>query len=55
MLLSNVDDQVKPKLIDQAAEYEWRLRLGSKDIFHLEGFVANVMSTYAQFLLDISG
>lgn len=42
-LLKGVDDTVKGDLVKYAAFYEHRLRLGSKAIFHLEGFVAKAM------------
>lgn len=42
-LLKAVDDTVKGELVKWAAFYEHRLRLGSKAIFHLEGFVAKAM------------
>lgn len=42
-LLKTVDDTVKGELVRWAAFYEHRLRLGSKAIFHLEGFVAKAM------------
>lgn len=42
-LLRGVDDTVKGELVKWAAFYEHRLRLGSKAIFHLEGFVAKAM------------
>jgi replication factor C subunit 3/5 len=42
-ILERVDDVIKPEIVKAAAFYEHRLRLGSKPIFHLEGFVAKVM------------
>ena len=35
----------------RAAEYEHRLHIGSKAIYHLEAFVAKFMSTYKRFLM----
>lgn len=43
---------VKHDIVSMAAEYEYRLCVGSKDIFHLEAFCAGVMSVYGQFLLN---
>ncbi|ODQ63565.1 replication factor C subunit 5 [Nadsonia fulvescens var. elongata DSM 6958] len=43
-LLTNVQPLVKPDIIDLAATYDHRLRLGSKSIYHLEAFVAKVMT-----------
>ena len=38
-----------------AAYYEHRLQLGSKEIYHLEAFIAKFMSLYRQFLVDFYG
>jgi replication factor C subunit 3/5 len=37
-LLKRVDDGIKGEILKQVAEYDHRLRLGSKSIFHLEAF-----------------
>ncbi|KAG0675745.1 Replication factor C (RF-C) subunit [Pichia californica] len=37
------NNQVKMDIVDAAALFDERLTLGSKDIFHLEGFVTKVM------------
>ena len=42
-LVGKVDDGCKPDLVRWAAFYEHRLAMGSKAIFHLEGFVAKAM------------
>ncbi|KAJ1344210.1 hypothetical protein BSLG_001350 [Batrachochytrium salamandrivorans] len=52
-LLQNVDGELKADIVKHAADYEHRLRLGNKAIFHLEAFVAKCMSTYGQYLIDI--
>ncbi|CAF4133597.1 unnamed protein product [Rotaria sp. Silwood2] len=39
-LLANCDDLLKSQITQIAAEYEHRLRQGSKEIFHLEAFIA---------------
>jgi hypothetical protein len=36
-----------------AAEYEHRLHLGTKAVYHLEAFVAKFMSIYKKFLLGL--
>ncbi|KZZ87887.1 activator 1 38 kDa subunit [Ascosphaera apis ARSEF 7405] len=45
-LISKVDDPLKPKVIQWAAFYEHRIKLGTKVIFHLEAFVAKFMRVY---------
>ncbi|KAL3895565.1 MAG: hypothetical protein SGCHY_004626 [Lobulomycetales sp.] len=52
-LLLRVDDAIKPEILKHAAEYDHRLRLGSKSIFHLEAFVAKFFAVYKKFLLDL--
>jgi replication factor C subunit 3/5 len=54
-LLHQVDNAMKPRIVQEAATYEHKLRLGSKQIYHLEAFVAKVMSIYKQYLLDLAG
>ncbi|KAI9363825.1 DNA clamp loader [Pilaira anomala] len=49
-LIDKMDEPMKLKVIERAAFHEHRLRLGAKDIFHLEAFVANVMSMYKKYL-----
>ncbi len=44
-LLSRVDTLIKPDIINFGSEFEHRIRVGDKAIFHLEAFVAKVMST----------
>lgn len=53
-ILQHVDSQLKKEMIGIAADYEHRMRLGNKAIFHLEAFAAKIMSIYAQFLMDFS-
>lgn len=52
-LLSNLDDSVKLEVVEWAAFYEHRLALGSKDIFHLEAFLAKYMAIYKKYLNDL--
>ena len=50
-----VDDQLKPVIVRWAGVYEHRVRLGSKVIFHLEGFVAKFMRVYEGWLMGEDG
>ncbi len=50
--MTRVDDEMKHKLIEAAAFYEHRIHCGSKDIFHIEAFIAKFMTLYKAFLLD---
>lgn len=52
-LLTRVDDALRPEIIHWAAWYEHRLRLGNKPIFHLEAFVAKVMSIYQNYNIGL--
>ncbi|CAF3335022.1 unnamed protein product [Rotaria sp. Silwood1] len=49
-LLANCDDILKIQITHIAAEYEHRLRQGSKEIFHLEAFIAKFMCIYKQHM-----
>ncbi|GAV03746.1 hypothetical protein RvY_14129 [Ramazzottius varieornatus] len=49
-LLKNCDNQLKCQVIAAAAEYEHRLQLGSKAIYHLEAFIAKFMSLYKRYV-----
>lgn len=42
-LIKIVKKETIPKIIEAAAEFDERLSLGSKSIFHLEGFITKVM------------
>ena len=46
-----LDDSLKHELAHWAAYYEHRIRLGSKEIFHLEAFVAKFMAIYKRWLI----
>jgi len=52
-LVKNVDDTLKPQVIEAAAFYEHRIAMGSKEIFHLEAFVAKYMAIYKRYLNDL--
>ena len=54
-LLVNLDDSLKPQVLEWAAFYEHRVAMGSKDIFHLEAFVAKYMAIYKKYLNDMFG
>lgn len=47
------DDRLKLKVIELAADYEQKSNLGSKAIFHLEGFVAKFMVVFKAHLLEL--
>ena len=49
-LLKSLDDELKHEVAHWAAYYEHRMRIGSKEIFHLEAFVAKFMSIYNRWL-----
>ena len=52
-LMKNLDDELKHDVLEAAAFYEHRIALGSKEIFHLEAFVAKFMAIYKQYLNDM--
>ena len=43
------------KVVQWAAFYEHRIALGSKEIFHLEAFIAKFMAIYKKYLNDMFG
>jgi replication factor C subunit 3/5 len=55
-LLVNLDDALKCQVVESAAFYEHRIATGgSKEIFHLEAFVAKYMALYKTYLNDVFG
>ena len=54
-LTRNLDHDLKPEIYEWAAFYEHRIALGSKEIFHLEAFVAKFMAIYKKYLNDMFG
>jgi len=54
-LIQNLDSQLKVEVTRWAAFYEHRVVTGSKEIYHLEAFVAKFMSIYKRFLLELYG
>lgn len=55
VLIMNVDDYIKNEILEWAAFYEHRIALGSKEIFHLEAFVAKYMAIYKRYLHELFG
>jgi hypothetical protein len=45
------EDALKPEVIKWAAFYEHRCKMGAKQIFHLEAFVAKYMRLYERYVL----
>ena len=52
-LMKTLDDELKHEVTHWAAYYEHRMRVGSKEIFHLEAFVAKFMSIYSKWLASM--
>lgn len=52
-LLKNLDDSLKVQVVEWAAFYEHRIAMGSKEIFHLEAFVAKYMAIYKKYLNEL--
>ncbi|KAG0151525.1 hypothetical protein CROQUDRAFT_650931 [Cronartium quercuum f. sp. fusiforme G11] len=52
-LLARADDALRPDIVHHAAYYEHRLRQGNKPIFHIEAFVAKVMSVYKNYSIGL--
>lgn len=50
ILTKSCDIDIKAEVLNFASLYEWRMQLGSKQIFHLEAFVAHFMSSYKKFM-----
>lgn len=48
-LIKSVDPSIISELVSAAAKYEHSSRLGSKEIYHLEAFVATFMDMNAVF------
>jgi replication factor C subunit 3/5 len=52
-LITMIDDGLKPEVIKWSAFYEHRIRMGTKVIFHLEGFVAKFMRIIEMYLMSM--
>lgn len=50
LLTKSCDIEIKAEVHSYASLYEYRMQLGSKQIYHLEAFVAHFMSTYKKYL-----
>lgn len=50
ILTKSCDIEIKAEVLSFASLYEYRMQLGSKQIYHLEAFVAHFMSTYKKYL-----
>lgn len=50
--MDRIDESLKPEIAKWAANYDHRLKLGNKPIYHLEAFVAKVM--FVQVSLTLS-
>ena len=53
-ILGNVEASIKPIIMREASFYEHRLTHGTKAIFHLEAFVAKIMSIYKKYLMELT-
>jgi len=49
-LIKTSEEIFKIPITQLAAEYEHRLRQGSKEIFHIEAFIARYMCIYKQHI-----
>jgi replication factor C subunit 3/5 len=54
-LMKSLDDVLKHEVAYWAAYYEHRIVQGSKDIFHLEAFVAKFMAIYKKWIISLFG
>jgi replication factor C subunit 3/5 len=52
-LMKVLDDSLKHEISYWAAYYEHRMKMGSKDIFHLEAFVAKFLAVYKRWLISM--
>ena len=51
-LVKNLDTCLWAEVFKWAAFYEHRLHMGSKEILHLEAFVAEFMSIYKTYIIE---
>lgn len=51
-LLQMCDKQLKGKLLQLAAFYEHKMRIGNKRVIHFEAFVAHFLNVYRKFIQD---
>lgn len=50
LLTKSCDVDIKAEVLSFASLYEHRMQMGSKQIYHLEAFVAHFMSIYKKYL-----
>jgi replication factor C subunit 3/5 len=55
LLVKVPDEELKVSVIEWAAFYEHRIAMGSKEIFHLEAFVAKYMALYRKYINEMFG
>eukprot|EP00656_Telonema_subtile_P036268 TRINITY_DN40242_c0_g1_i1.p1 TRINITY_DN40242_c0_g1~~TRINITY_DN40242_c0_g1_i1.p1 ORF type:complete len:357 (+),score=81.81 TRINITY_DN40242_c0_g1_i1:191-1261(+) len=53
-LMKKMDSSLKPQVAHWAAHYEAQSQTGTKPIFHLEAFVAKIMSVYKKILVSFA-
>ena len=46
----NCDGELKSQVTQIAAEYEHRMQMGNKPIYHIEAFIAKFMAIYKKFV-----
>uniref|UniRef100_A0A7S2RDF6 Replication factor C subunit 3 n=1 Tax=Mucochytrium quahogii TaxID=96639 RepID=A0A7S2RDF6_9STRA len=51
--LLKTDEMLQHDILCIAADYEHRMQHGSKDIFHLEAFIAKFMMLYKKYIMDM--
>ena len=54
-LLKRIDMELRHKVIKAAAFYEKRMQQGTKDVFHIEAFIAKFMYLYKSHLVECFG
>ncbi len=52
-IMKSLDDTLKHEVTYWAAYYEHRICQGSKEIFHLEAFIAKFMAIYKRWLIEM--
>jgi replication factor C subunit 3/5 len=52
--MKKLDDDMKHRTAELAAEYEHRLQSGSKAIFHIEAFVCQFMRSYKEWVISMT-
>uniref|UniRef100_A0A061RXH8 Replication factor C subunit 3/5 n=1 Tax=Tetraselmis sp. GSL018 TaxID=582737 RepID=A0A061RXH8_9CHLO len=53
-LIRKLDDEMKHKVAELAAQYEHRLQEGSKAIYHVEAFIAMFMRHYKEWMINMT-